>query len=220
MKSSAHLIVKTLVFTMLILSLVGCSQATPQTIIATQDPAQVVNMVVGTLNAQQTDEALRNPTATNAPTSTPEPTQTPEPPATPTLAETATPEASATPEATATQPVPAISALPLYASTYPGNKREYTPNEGFGLALGFQNNGTVTWEPGYYVEVVAFEGEVTVQNGSTSKSVEPGQKVEFDLPAFGSETIGKHVWYFQLYTSSGVPVPGGYISFSYTSVMG
>ena len=41
-----------------------------------------------------------------------------------------------------------ISAKLLYVVTYPEDKRSYVSNERFGIAIGFQNTGTVTWEPG------------------------------------------------------------------------
>ncbi|HET8707546.1 MAG TPA: hypothetical protein VFM46_14670, partial [Pseudomonadales bacterium] len=113
---------------------------------------------------------------------------------------------------------PAVSAQALYTTTTPENKREYIPNEKFTLALGFKNTGTVAWAAGSKVKLVSYKGEVTVNpEVTTDKAVAPGDKVEFDLWAFGSETLGQHTWYFQLYSSQGVPVPGGAIAFSYTS---
>lgn len=201
-----------------LLGLMSCNPLEPQTILETQDPAIIVEMVIGTLNVQQTEQALLHPSLTPNPTETLSPSQTPQPTSTPTLAPTNTPEESPTPEVTVTNTLIPILSQALYSTSYPGNRREYIPNEGFGLALGFQNIGSITWEPGFYVKVVDFEGEITVQEeAKTSQSVAPGQKIEFNLWAFGSETLGRHVWYFQLYTASGIPVPGGYISFSYES---
>lgn len=202
-----------------LLVLMGCSPSEPQKIVVTQDPAEIVEMVIGTLNVQQTEQALLlYPSSTPEPTATLSPSETPQPTSTSKLVPTNTPEASQTPEATLTNTTVPILAQALYSTTYPGNRREYIPNEGFGLALGFQNIGSIAWEPGFYVKIVSFEGEITVQQeAATSQSVAPGQKIEFDLWAFGSETLGRHVWYFQLYTASGIPVPGGYISFSYES---
>jgi hypothetical protein len=218
MKSKTFKAGRLFVMAVLILSLAACTSPTPQTIVETQDPAQIVEKVVGTLNAQQTEQALLNPSATMPPTATPPPTQTPEPSATATLAFTATPEFTNTPEATATPTIAPLMAQVLYTTTYPGNKREYAGNQGFGLALGFQNIGSIVWEPGYNIKVVGFEGEITVQQDAvTTKTIAPGEKIEFALWAFGSETPGKHVWYFQLYTASGIAVPGGYASFSYVS---
>ncbi len=195
--------------------LAGCSAAnsTPAATAApTQDQATIVAAAVNTLSAQMTEQALRNPTATFTPqptaTATVVPTDTPVP-ATPTLSTPST--------ATATQ-APALSAQALYAGTFPNSKNKYQPNEKFGLALGFKNTGTVPWEPGFKVKITGFKGEITVQQeAELGKAVAPGDKVEFDLWAFGSETLGTHIWYFQLYNRNGAAVPGGAISFTYTS---
>lgn len=192
----------------------GCASPTPS-VAPTIDPATFVAQAVETLSAQITDEALRNPspTATLAPSATPVP-----PTATATFAPptaTVTPAVTSTP--TATQ-APALLAQFLYGATYPENKRVYVPNEEFGLALGFQNTGSVTWEQGYTLKIVDFEGEITVQQEAVmGKAVAPGEKYEFNLWAFGSETLGQHVWYFQMYTAAGGPVPGGMGVFRYES---
>ncbi len=198
------------------LTLSGCGLANPAPA-ATQDPAVVVEMVVATVDAQMTEEALRNPSPTPPPTSTPLPT------ATATLEPTATPAVTNTPAMTDTPvptdtPVVMVSAQVLYTTTYPENRREYVPNELFSLAVGVKNTGTIPWGPGYTMKLVSFEGEVTcAPEVVLGKGVDPGAKAEFDFWAFGSETLGKHVWNFQLYNAAGGAIPGGYASFSYTS---
>jgi hypothetical protein len=158
-----------------------------------------------------TEQALRNPSATPVPTNTPVPTATPIP-------STSTPSApTETPTSTATI-APAISAKFLSAGTFPNSKLEYKPNEKFSLAVRFQNTGTAGWEPGYRLKLTGFKGEITVQTElELGRGINPGEAAEFDLWAYGSETLGKHIWYFQLYTSNGFAVPGGSASFSYTS---
>lgn len=194
--------------------LAGCTPATPAPA-PTLDPATLVAAAVQTLSAQQTQQALLNPTATYTlqPTATTAPTNTPEPPtATPTLSFTLTPVPPTN------TPAPAVSALFQYTTTYPENKREYVPNEKFGLAVGFKNTGTVTWDSNYTLKIVSFVGEITVQQDAMlGKSVKPGEKGEFNLWAYGSETITTHTWVFQMYTSSGGAVPGGSAVFSYKS---
>jgi len=192
--------------------LAGCSSPTPPPPEPTVDPATYVAEAVKTLGAEMTAEALRNPSDTPIP-----PTDTPVPPtatpAPPTM--TPTPEISLTP--TETQPPP-LSAQFLYAVTYPENKRVYVPNEKFGLALGFLNSGSITWEAGYRLKISSFQGEITVQqDAEMDQAIAPGSKVEFNLWAFGSETLGTHVWYFQLFSSQGVAVPGGLAYFTYES---
>lgn len=212
MKSSLSLAGKVCLNVVLVGALlVGCSSPTPVIMEVTQDPAALVEIVVSTVDAQLTQQALANPTATTAPTFTAEPTATQEP--------TATTEPTNTPEPTPTSTIPAaLSAEFQYATTFPEHKYEYIPNELFSLAIGFKNTGTVAWEPGYKLVLVDFEGEVTcAPEVELSKSVAPGEKAEFSFWAFGSETLGTHTWYFQLYNSAGGAIPGGYASFSYTS---
>ncbi len=86
------------------------------------------------------------------------------------------------------------------------------------MAVRFLNTGTAAWQPGFQLQLVSFEGEVTVQKeAELGQGVEPGKAAEFDLWAFGSELLGRHIWYFQLYTPQGVAVPGGSAMFTYVS---
>ncbi len=190
----------------------GCSALSPTPAPApTQDPATLVAAAVQTLSAQMTAEAIRNPSATPVPTDTPVPTATLVPPTETPLPPTLTPTDTAT-------PAPALEAKFLSAGTFPENRLEYIPNEHFGLAVRFKNVGTIGWTPGYRLVLTGHEGEVTVQPElELTKGVAPGEAVEFDLWAFGSETLGRHTWYFQLFSQSGGPVPGGSAAFSYTS---
>lgn len=190
--------------------LVGCTQAPLP--VPTQDQSTIVAAVVETINAQNTQAALLNPTKT------PKPTETPIPPTATSIPSTGTSTETIIPSETATQQ-PAYAATLLYVVSYPENKREYVGNERFGIALGFRNTGTVIWEPGTNVKLVSYTGEVTVQlEASINTSVPPGEKVEFDFWAFGSEWYGDHTFVFQLYNNQGLAIPGGYATFTYTSV--
>lgn len=211
MKSSHSIRGSSFLFVFLSFSLLtGCAQAPNP--VPTQDQSIIVAAVVETINVQNTQDALLNPTSTPLPTETPvPPTPTQEP-------ATETPTATTIPSETATQQ-PAYSATLLYVVSYPENKREYVGNERFGIALGFRNTGSVTWEPGTNVKLVSYTGEVTVQlEVSINTSVPPGEKVEFDFWAFGSEWYGDHTFVFQLYNDQGLAMPGGYATFTYTSV--
>jgi len=180
--------------------------------VPTQDQSIIVAAVVKTINAQNTQAALLNPT------STPMPSETQVPPTPTSIPATQTPTVTFVPTETATQQ-PAYSATLLYVVSYPENKREYVGNERFGVALGFRNTGTVVWEAGTIVKLVSYTGEVTVQlEASINTSVPPGEKVEFDFWAFGSEWYGDHTFVFQLYNNQGLAIPGGYATFTYTSV--
>jgi hypothetical protein len=190
--------------------LVGCTQAPMP--VPTQDQSTIVAAVVETINVQNTQAALLNPTKT------PLPTKTQIPPTATSIPATGTPTETIVPSETATQQ-PAYSASLLYVVSYPENKREYVGNERFGIALGFRNTGTTAWEPGTNVKLVSYTGEVTVQlEASINTSVPPGEKVEFDFWAFGSEWYGDHTFVFQLYNNQGLAIPGGYATFTYTSV--
>lgn len=202
---------------LLALTLAGCSVFTPApTPVPTMDPVVIADMAVKTMEAKITQAAIDNPSPTPLPSATPLPTATPLPPA------TATPAASPMPAGpTTTVAVQGTAAKFVYATTYNGvetGRFTFVPNEYFGVAIGFQNVGTTTWSPGYSVKLTSFTGEDTVRDeASTSNAVAPGGKVEFDLDAFGSETLGQHTFVFQLYSDSGMAVPGGVAYFTYTS---
>ena len=190
--------------------LVGCTPAPLP--VPTQDQSIIVAAVVETINAQNTQVAKVNPT------NTPLPTETLVLPTATSIPATETPTETNVPTEIATLQ-PAYSASLLYVVSYPENKREYVGNERFGIALGFRNTGTVAWEPGTNVKLVSYTGEVTVQlEVSINTSVPPGEKVEFDFWAFGSEWYGDHTFVFQLYNNQGLAIPGGYATFTYTSV--
>jgi hypothetical protein len=213
MTSTLSLVSKILLAVLLISSLLaGCTPAATQpTPAPTVDQATLIAAAVKTISAQMTSEALAHPSPTPTATETPvPPTDTPAPPT-----ETPTPAFTAT--MTPTQP-PAVSAEFLYAADPPTYARKYTPNVKFDLALGFKNTGSVTWTPGYRLKLVNHKGEITCQEEvELGTPVAPGAKVEFNLWAFGSETLGQHTWVFQLYTAQGIPVPGGVAVFSYTA---
>lgn len=201
---------KNRLFLISLILLSACSSPTPSPA-ATIDQSSIVAAVVETINAQSTSEAVLHPSATPLPTATPIPPTATLQPATevPTATlplDTATPEFS-------------LSARLAYVTAYPEDKRIYIPNERFSIAIGFENTGTLTWDSGTTIKLISFKGEVTVQTTLTiDKAVRPGEKMEYDLWAFGSETLGDHTFNFQLYTSQGLAIPGGFASFSYTSV--
>ncbi len=192
-------------------SLIAACSPTSPTAIPTVDEGKIIAAAVNTMSAKMTDEAIRNPSPT------PFPTQTPVPPTATPLPPTETPAFTVEPTQAATL-APALSALLRYVTTFPEDKRVYIPNEEYGLALGFENTGTVTWEAGTYVKLISFKGEVTVQTElSIDHAVKPGERVEFALWAFGSETLGDHTFVFQMYTPSGLAVSGGYATYSYVA---
>lgn len=212
MKSLCRLRRKSLILLVLLFSfLAGCAAPTPLPA-PTQDQALIVAAVVETINTQHTQDALLNPT------STPLPTQTKIPPTSTSIPATKTPTVTQPPTETATTQL-AYSATLVYVTAYPEDKREYVGNERFGIALGFRNDGTIAWQAGTSVKLVSFTGEVTVQlDTAIDHAVLPGEKVEFDLWAFGSEWYGDHTFVFQLYNDQGLAIPGGYATFTYTSV--
>ena len=194
--------------------LIGCTSQ-PIAIIPTLDQSQIVAEVVNTINAQNTMVATLQPTKTNLPT----PSQT-FVLSTPTLVpEKETPTFTMEdPTSTPTQES-FYSASLQYVVSYPENKREYVGNESFNIAIGYLNSGTITWEAGSTVKLVSYIGEPTVQLEATiDRVVRPGEKIEFNFWAFGSEWYQDHTFIFQLYTAQGLAIPGGYATFTYTSV--
>jgi hypothetical protein len=167
-----------------------------------------------TVFAEMTTQAYLNPTSTELPqaTSSSTPAASPTHPETSTLAPTST----FTPSPTS----PTLKAQLMYVTTYPEYKFEFTPNEKFGVAIGFTNTGSVTWGSGSKLVLVGYDGEyVTVQTEAIlERPVAPGEKVEFNLWAFGSEDMSYQSNYFQLYSEFGVPVDGGYAVFSYQPI--
>ncbi|PKN84257.1 MAG: hypothetical protein CVU46_14720 [Chloroflexi bacterium HGW-Chloroflexi-8] len=204
-------IIKIVVFFLIISNLIIACTSAPPSVVPTLDQAVIVAAAVETISAQMTDTAIRNPSPTPLPTQTPiPPTATPLPP-------TETPANTQEPTLAPTQAA-ALSAKLRYVTTFPEDKRIYIPNEEYGLALGFENTGTIIWEAGSYVKLMSFKGEVTVQTQlSVDKAVAPGERVEFALWAFGSETLGDHSFVYQLFTSQGLAIPGGYATYAYKS---
>lgn len=190
------------------------SRCSPQNQISlpTMDQSTIVAAVVETVNAQNTQNAYL------IPSETPLPTETIIPPTATLILSTETPTQTPQPTETPTEQL-AYSAILQYVAAYPEDKREYVGNERFGIAIGFLNSGTITWESGSVVRLVSYSGEPTVQlEAVIPRAVPPGDKVEFNFWAFGSEWYGDHTFIFQLYNSQGLSIPGGYATFTYTSV--
>lgn len=203
---------KILFFLLLIGSISVACRPVSTPVIPTVDEGAIVAAVVETINAQNTIEALNNPSPT------PFPTLTPLPPSPTPIPVTETPTVTSVPSETPTHTA-SISAKLLYVVAYPEDKRSYVGNERFGIAIGFQNTGTVTWEQGSYVKLISNTGEVTVQlEAFVNKAVASGEKAEYNHWAYGSEWYGDHTFVFQLYNSQGLPISGGYATFTYTSV--
>lgn len=196
-----------------ILVLTGCTAVPTPAAAPTMSSETLVAAAVQTLAAQMTEEATRNPSATPTSTNTPEPTatETPIPPTETPALPTETPAPSAT-------TVPEVSARFLTSSAYPENKTNFSSNERFSVSIRFMNTGSTTWASGSQLKITGFEGEITVQKEAVvDRAIAPGEVIEFDLWAYCSETPGRHIWYFQMYSASGVPVPGAFASYSYIS---
>lgn len=98
---------------------------------------------------------------------------------------------------------------------------EYTPNTLFNFDVVFENDGTLAWPP--QVEM-RNTGSVSTYTGhrpnviidTSNDPVLPGERLGFSMAAHGSEELGYHTFYFQLFdANSGVAIPGGYGYFSY-----
>ena len=165
-----------------------------------------------TVFAEMTTQAYLNPTSTE----TPQVTITSIPTVLPSPSSTSLPAPTSTPSPTS----PTLKAQLMYVTTYPEYKIEFTPNEKFGVAICFTNTGSVTWGAGSKLVLVGFDGDyVTVQTEAIlERPVAPGEKIEFNLWAFGSEDMSYQSNYFQLFSEFGVPVEGGYAVFSYQPI--
>lgn len=196
-----------ILFMLLVALILAACTSSPSTPAPTPDLNLLVQLVaqraVETVQAQMTQEALAHPSPTPAPTDTPLPSPTLPPPT------------SMVP--TATQQPIGDRAEFLYAVTYPENRTVFVPNEAINIAWGLKNVGTVTWSPDYVLRYVGGEAFTARYEIPLGKVVAPGEKAEFNFGAFGSEELGKHTTYWQLYNPYGAPVPGGYVSFTYIS---
>lgn len=98
---------------------------------------------------------------------------------------------------------------------------EYIPNTLFNFDVVFENDGTIPWPP--QVEM-RNTGSVSTYTGhrpsvivdTSADPVMPGERQGFTIAAHGSEELGYHTFFFQLYdATSGSIIAGGSGSFSY-----
>jgi hypothetical protein len=205
---------KMLILVLLSSTLAACSSAV-LTPVATQTAEPTSTSTVAATPTNQPTVPVTPSLAATA-TLSPIATATPVPTATETLIPTATQTASPTP--TATPPPLAAEVLKVWSFS---DNTVYIANVGFTLGIYMKNTGAITWEPGYQLRFVGLTngGDITVQPvADLTVEVRPGGKVEFDLWAFGSETLGEHTWYFQLFTANGKKVPGSECSFTFTMI--
>lgn len=151
--------------------------------------------------------------------------------------------ATATPAGTSstTEPVAGATATPegpftgihakfsnSYAYTVGGDngdqitvETEYTPNTLFNIDVVFENDGDTVWPALVEMRNVGTAGTYTGHSpnvivDTTYAPVIPGGKRAFTIAAHGSEDLGYHTFYFQLYDAvSGSLIAGGSGSFSY-----
>lgn len=98
---------------------------------------------------------------------------------------------------------------------------EYTPNTLFNIDVVFENDGDMVWPALVEMRNVGTAGTYTGHSpnvivDTTYAPVIPGGKRAFTIAAHGSEDLGYHTFYFQLYDAvSGSLIAGGSGSFSY-----
>lgn len=97
----------------------------------------------------------------------------------------------------------------------------YIPNQGFTIDIIFENDGSVIWPAQLELRHIGTSGEYTGHRESvyldrSSNPVMPGDKAGFSVSAHGSEGLGWHTFYFQVYDAlSGTPIEGGSGSYTY-----
>ena len=98
---------------------------------------------------------------------------------------------------------------------------EYIPNALFNFDVVFENDGTIPWPAQIEMRNT---GSVSTYTGhrenaivdTSADPVLPGERQGFTIAAHGSEELGWHTFYFQLYDAiSGSIIAGGNGSFSY-----
>jgi hypothetical protein len=202
-----HHTLRNLILAGCILALAACTPATP-TPAPTQDPGPIRTMIAATIYAKLTQAV----TATFTPTATATATNTPLPPTA-----TNTPEPTATIGTivpTATEPIQGDAAK--FLTTAPHQYARIHSNETYNIEFDLLNVGTTTWTAGNY-SLVRVGGEPFTNQSviQLDRDVPPGKKGVFIFGAFGSENMDPHTTYWQLYNSSGIAVPGGYVYFTY-----
>lgn len=98
---------------------------------------------------------------------------------------------------------------------------EYVPNTLFNFDVVFENDGTIPWPSQIEMRNT---GSVSTYTGhrpsvlidTSADPVMPGERQGFTIAAHGSEELGYHTFFFQLYDAiSGSIIAGGSGSFSY-----
>lgn len=98
---------------------------------------------------------------------------------------------------------------------------EYVPNTLFNFDVVFENDGTIPWPTQIEMRNT---GSVSTYTGhrpsvivdTSADPVMPGERQGFTISAHGSEELGYHTFFFQLYDAiSGSIIAGGSGSFSY-----
>lgn len=177
-----------------------------------------------------------SPTDTVEPTSvTAQMTDTPTPPAFPTLAGPSTSDQTTlTAPSSSEQPTTAsnfggIPTLDLSAPSYQTptssssgqsvgdaalwqyqNQSDgvtFTPNQQFYMAWGIKNNGSFTWTKNYTFRWIGGAQMGGVTRVNFNKAVNPGEKIEFDLPLEAPSKPGKYITYWAVFNQSGLEVP-------------
>ncbi len=218
---------------LLVLCLALIIGASMQPQLSQDEQSVIVDAVIQTLNPQAMSESIAAtvradvlyylgiapPTA--VPTALP-PTATPDPAAAAAVSAAASP---ATGESFAGVHAKFVNS---YAYTVGGDsgsekkfETEYTPNTLFNFDVVFENDGTFNWPPqvemrntGSVSTYTGHRPSVTVD--TSANPVEPGERQGFSIAAHGSEELGYHTFYFQLFDAvSGIAIPGGYGYFSY-----
>lgn len=166
----------------------------------TTDPNQKMTEIAATVQAELTQAAASNPTATP----TPEPTATPTPsPITPTqVSAVSSPVVVNVP----TQPQSSTADNAVFISdvSFPDGS-VVKPGEQFVKTWRLQNNGKTTWTKDYailYLEGVLY-GKDNQLLFKLPVEVKPGESVDISVPFTAPTAPGSYGSYWKLYNSSG-----------------
>jgi len=198
MKKKTNLIILTAILASILISSCGPREEPEPTL----DPIEVMTQVAGTVQAEVTQQAALNPTATTAPIPTaalPIPTAPLPVPTTPAVAPTV-------PSAANSQQRPDNATWIADIESPDGTIFE--PGERFTRVMRIENTGTTTWNTEYSLvywdgQPIMCDEEDNIQ--SLTQTVDPGMQIDFSIRCTAPAAYGNYSNYYKLINADGVP---------------